>query len=327
MDFKKEFSETIIPINREIESLISEVENKNLRDAMLHYPKAGGKRLRPIFTMLIADAINKSGMKALPYGVALEMVHNFTLIHDDVMDNDDTRRGMKTTHIVYGIPGAILAGDALFAKAFAIVGDMDLNAEHKIDLFKLLATSVLLLAEGQQMDMDFEKSADVKADEYLKMIERKTAVLMSAAAQGGAIVAGANLKLQKSMFEFGRMMGLGFQIWDDVLDLRANEKKLGKPVGSDIRNGKKTLIVIYALETLDADKRKRLEQILGKLDASKSEVDEAIAILDSAGAIDRAERIALELISKAKVLIDDLPEGEDRQKLKDLTDFMIRREW
>jgi len=207
------------------------------------------------------------------------------------------------------------------------VGGMNIEAEQKVALTKLLATSVLLLAEGQQMDMDFEKMAEVKADEYLKMIERKTAVLMSAASQGGAIVAGADLQLQKSMFEFGRLMGLGFQIWDDVLDLRADEKTLGKPVGSDIRNGKKTLIAIYALETLEAAKKRRLEQILGKADASKAEVDEAIAILDSAGAIDRAERIALEMISKAKVLLDDLPEGEDRQRLKDLTDFMIRREW
>jgi len=327
MDFKKEFGEKIAVINKELESLISEMENRNLREAMLHYPKAGGKRFRPIFTMLVADAVGKSGMKALPFGVALEMVHNFTLIHDDVMDNDDTRRGMKTVHVAYGIPAAILAGDALFAKAFAVVGDMDVDPEKRSRLASLLAKSVLLLAEGQQMDMDFEKSSEVKADDYLRMIERKTAVLMSAAAQGGAIVGGAELPLQESMFEFGRLMGLGFQIWDDVLGLRADEKRLGKPVGSDIRNGKKTLIVIYALETLDAGRRGRLSQILGKAAASKEEVEEAIGILDSAGAIDRAERIALEMISKAKTLLDDLPEGEDRQRLKDLTDFMIRREW
>jgi geranylgeranyl diphosphate synthase type I len=327
MDFRKEFGEKIARIDRELESLISEVETKSLREAMLHYPKAGGKRLRPILSMLVADAAGRCGEKALPFGVALEMVHNFTLIHDDVMDNDDTRRGKKTTHVVYGVPRAILAGDALFAKAFAVVGDMDVDAESKSKLNSLLAKSVLLLAEGQQMDMDFEKATEVTAEDYLKMIERKTAVLMSAAAQGGAIVAGAPMQLQESMFEFGRLMGLGFQIWDDVLDLRADEKTLGKPVGSDIRNGKKTLIVIYALESLSAEKRARLGQILGKAGASKAEVDEAIAILDSAGAVDRSERIALEMISKAKELLDDLPEGEDRQRLKDLTDFMIRREW
>lgn len=327
MDFKKEFGEKIQMINRDLEAHISEIENRNLREAMLHYPKAGGKRLRPIFAMLVADAIDKSGAKALPFGVALEMVHNFTLIHDDVMDNDDTRRGMKTTHIVYGVPGAILAGDALFAKAFEVVGGMDIDDERKNRLNSLLARAVLLLAEGQQMDMDFEKTGSVKAEEYLKMIERKTAVLLSAAAQGGAIVACAKEPLQESMFEFGRLMGLGFQIWDDVLDLRADEKILGKPIGSDIRNGKKTLIMIYALESLDDKRKKRLLEILGKSGASKDEVNEAIGILDEAGAIDRAERVALEMISKAKEMLDDLPDTEDRQKLKDLTDFMIKREW
>jgi len=327
MDFKKEFGPKIKMINDDLERRISEIENKNLRDAMMHYPKAGGKRLRPIFTMLVADAISKSGAKAMPFGVALEMAHNFTLIHDDIMDNDETRRGMKTTHIVFGMPAAILAGDALFAKAFEAVGEMDVDSESKNRLNSLLARAVLLVAEGQQMDMDFEKSESIKDEDYLKMIERKTAVLLSAAAQGGAIAAGAKQPLQETMFEFGRLMGLGFQIWDDVLDLRADEKVLGKPIGSDIRNGKKTLIIIYALEVLDSQKKDRLKQIIGKEGASKKEVDEAIAILDSAGAIDRAERIALEMISKAKKLLDDLPEGEDRQKLKDLTDFMIKREW
>jgi geranylgeranyl diphosphate synthase type I len=234
---------------------------------------------------------------------------------------------MKTTHIVFGMPAAILAGDALFAKAFEAVGEMDVDSESKNRLNSLLARAVLLVAEGQQMDMDFEKSESIKDEDYLKMIERKTAVLLSAATQGGAIAAGAKQPLQETMFEFGRLMGLGFQIWDDVLDLRADEKVLGKPIGSDIRNGKKTLIIIYALEVLDSQKKDRLKQIIGKEGASKKEVDEAIAILDSAGAIDRAERIALEMISKAKKLLDDLPEGEDRQKLKDLTDFMIKREW
>ena len=327
MDFKKDFGARIKAINDDLERRISEIENKNLRDAMMHYPKAGGKRLRPIFTMLVADAINKSGAKAMPFGVALEMVHNFTLIHDDIMDNDATRRGMKTTHIVFGVPGAILAGDALFAKAFEVVGEMEVDSERKAKLSSLLARAVLLLAEGQQMDMDFEKAQSIRDEDYMKMIERKTAVLLSAAAQGGAIAAGADERLQETMFEFGRLMGLGFQIWDDVLDLRADEKTLGKPVGSDIRNGKKTLMIIHALETLDEGKKKTLLQVLGKAGASKEEVDEAIAILDAAGAIDRAERISLEMISKAKSLLDDLPEGEDRKRLKDLTDFMIRREW
>jgi len=326
MEFKKIFGEKIELINKELNESISEMDNEKLREAMLHYPKAGGKRLRPIVTMLVADAINKNGMDALPFGIALEMVHNFTLIHDDVMDRDETRRGIRTVHATFGISEAILSGDALFAKAFQVIGDMEIDGERKSRLTSLLARSVLLLAEGQQMDMDFEKMEIISSDEYMKMIERKTAVLYSAAAQGGAIVADASEPLQETMFEFGRLMGVGFQIWDDVLDLRGDEKLIGKPIGSDIRNGKKTLMMIYALESLSDKDASRILEILGNRGASDSEVADTIRIMDSAGAIDRAERIASELIAKAKILLDDLPEGEDREKLKELTDFMIRRE-
>lgn len=326
MDIKKTFGERIARINESLEESIATIENDRLRDAMLHYPKAGGKRLRPLFTMLVADAANGAGEDAMPFGISLELVHNFTLVHDDVMDSDATRRGMKTVHTVFGVPEAILAGDALFAKAFEIVGGMEIDGDRKSQLTTLLARAVLILAEGQQMDMDFEEKDEVTAEEYMKMIERKTGVLYSAAAQGGAIVAGASQSLQESMFEFGRYMGLGFQIWDDVLDLRADEKTLGKPVGSDIRNGKKTLMVIYSLESLDKEKSARLNEILGRRSATYEEVQEAIGLLDSAGAIDRAERIAFEMISKAKALLDDLPGNRERELLKELTDFMIRRE-
>lgn len=325
MDLKSEFKADIEDINQLLIKSISEIENERLRDAMLHYPKAGGKRFRPIVTMLVADAIGGKGEESLPFGIALEMVHNFTLIHDDVIDRDEIRRGIKTVHSAFGTSEAILAGDALFANAFKIIGDMDLDGDIKSKLMSLLACSVLLLAEGQQMDMDFEKRETVSAEEYMKMIERKTAVLYSAAAQGGSIVADAPEPMQESMFEFGRLMGLGFQIWDDLLDLRADEKLLGKPVGSDIRNGKKTLMVIYALESLENGPASKLMELLGSGDAKDSEVAEAIDILNSVGAIDRADRIANELIAKAKTLLDDLPEGEARQKLIDLCEFMIKR--
>lgn len=326
MDFKAVFGDKIKLINEKLIENISDMENEQLKKAMAHYPKAGGKRLRPLVTMLVAAAIDDKGVEALPFGIALEMVHNFTLVHDDVMDRDDTRRGIETVHAAFGIPEAILAGDALFAKAFQVVGDMEIDGERKSHLMSILARAVILLAEGQQMDMDFEKQEIVSADDYLKMIERKTAVLYSAAAQGGAVVAGASEQLEQTMFEFGVVMGLGFQIWDDVLDLRADEKQLGKPVGSDIRNGKKTLIVIYALESLNDKDSSRLLEILGKGSASDAEVEEAIRLIDSAGAIDRADRVSNEFIGKAKILLDDLPENDARKRLIEITDFMTRRD-
>ncbi|MEM2839722.1 MAG: polyprenyl synthetase family protein [Thermoplasmata archaeon] len=325
MDVKEVFKDQIAKINRVLSQSISGIENERLRAAMLHYPSAGGKRLRPITTMLVADAINKSGERSIPFGVALELVHNFTLVHDDVMDNDTVRRGMETVHIKFGLPEAILAGDALFAKAFEIVGNMEIDGERKSRLMTLLAKAVLVLAEGQQMDMDSEKMNAVSSEAYLKMIERKTAVLFSAAAQGGAIIAGAQEPLQETLFEFGRLIGLAFQIRDDILCLKGDPKDTKKPKGSDIRNGKKTLIVIYALEALSGDGRADLKRILGKKDASEREIDEAIAILESSGAIDRAQRVASEMIARAKTLLDDLPNNEYCNLLRELSDYMITR--
>jgi len=326
MDIKERFKEKIERINAALRSSLSSIENERLRKAMLHYPLAGGKRLRPITAMLVADAVSGSGERTIPFGVSLEMVHNFTLVHDDVMDNDTTRRGMRTVHVEYGLPEAILAGDALFAKAFEMVGSMAIDGERKSQLTTLLAKAVLVLAEGQQMDMDSEKLDSVSSEAYLKMIERKTAVLFSAAAQGGAIIAGAPEALQESMFEFGRLIGLAFQIRDDILCLSGDPVRLGKPKGSDIRNGKKTLIVIYALETLKENDRSRLRGILGKRDASEREIDEAIRLIEAAGAIDRAQRVAGEMIGKAKILLDDLPASEARNLLRELADYMISRD-
>lgn len=325
MDVKVAFKNEIEKINAALKDSLSTIENEHLRTAMLHYPIAGGKRLRPITTMLVADAINGRGSVAMPFGIALELVHNFTLVHDDVMDNDATRRGMETVHVRYGLPEAILAGDALFAKAFELVGGMDIDGERKSQLMTLLAKAVLVLAEGQQMDMDFEKLGIVSADAYMKMIERKTAVLFSAATQGGAIVAGASEPMQETLFEFGRLMGLAFQIRDDILCLKGDPRETKKPKGSDIRNGKKTIIIIYALETLSNDRRAELLELLGKKDASEHEVERAITILESAGALDRAQRVASEMIAKAKTLLDDLPDSEHRTLLRELADYMITR--
>lgn len=325
MDIKVAFRNELEKINSALRDGISSIENERLRNAMLHYPIAGGKRLRPITTMLVANALNGTGEVAMPFGIALELVHNFTLVHDDVMDNDSTRRGMETVHVKFGLPEAILAGDALFAKAFELVGGMDIDGERKSQLTTLLAKAVLVLAEGQQMDMDSEKLDVVSAEAYMKMIERKTAVLFSAAAQGGSIVAGAPQPAQETLFEFGRLIGLAFQIRDDILCLKGDPKETKKPKGSDIRNGKKTLIVIYALEALSESDRSALERILGKKDANEQEIDKAIAILESSSAIDRAQRVASEMIAKAKMLLDDLPDNEYRDLLLELSDYMITR--
>lgn len=325
MGFPEDYKDRVERINERLMASLDVMEEKKLSGAMAHYPAAGGKRLRPLLATIVSEAVGGHADSAMPFGIALEMVHNFTLVHDDVMDEDDTRRGLKTVHSLYGVPEAILAGDAMFARAFEIVLESDLPSSDLVELTDILARSVRLLAEGQQMDMDFEERADVTSDEYLKMIERKTAVLYSAAAQGGAIVGGGSEAQQESLFEYGRLMGLGFQIWDDVLDLRSDKATFGKPVLNDIRNGKKTLIAVHALENLEGAEREEFLSVLGKKDASEAELRRARDILEEVGSVDHASRISMELVAKAKERLGVLKDSTHKDALKAFADYMIAR--
>ncbi len=319
------YKDRISTINENLMASFEVVEDANLRAAMAHYPSAGGKRLRPLLATVVSEAVGGEPEAAIPFGIAVEMVHNFTLVHDDVMDEDDTRRGMPTVHSKWGLPEAILAGDAMFARAFELILESDVDDAKRVELVAILAKAVRMLADGQQMDMDFEKRESVGPDEYLEMIERKTAVLYSAAAQGGAIVGGGSKAQQESLFEYGRLIGLGFQIWDDVLDLRSDKETFGKPVLNDIKNGKKTLIVVHALENMKGDDKKAFLEVLGKKDASEEELLAAKALLEKSGSIDYASLIANEFVTKAKECLGVLKDSPHKNALRSLADFMLSR--
>jgi len=325
MVFPEDYKDRVKKVNEYLMHSLDVIENKRLKAAMAHYPAAGGKRLRPLLATITCEAVGGKFEKAIPFGVALEIVHNFTLVHDDVMDEDDTRRGIRTVHAQYGIPEAILAGDALFARAFELVSDTDADAQDVVKLTETLAKAVRLLAEGQQMDMDFEDAKKITSDDYLKMIERKTAVLYSAAAQGGVIVGGGSEAQEEALFEYGRLMGLGFQIWDDVLDLRSDQETFGKPVLNDIRNGKKTLIVVNGLEDLNATERKQFLKVLGNKRATQNQLRLARDLLEDVGAVDHAVMVANGLVAKAKDRLSVLKESKHKEALKAFADYTVTR--
>lgn len=325
MGFPEDYRGRVKEINEYLMRSLDVIEDKKLKAAMAHYPAAGGKRLRPLLATIVCEAVGGKAQRAIPFGVALEIVHNFTLVHDDVMDEDDTRRGIRTVHAQYGIPEAILAGDALFARAFEIVSDTDAEAGDVVKLTEIMAKAVRLLAEGQQMDIDFEDAKRITSDDYLKMIERKTAVLYSAAAQGGVIVGGGTEAQEEAMFEYGRLMGLGFQIWDDVLDLRSDQKTFGKPVLNDIRNGKKTLIVVNGLEDMNPVERRQFLKILGNKKTTPSQLRLARDLLEDVGAVDHAVMVANGLVSKAKDRLSVLKESKHKEALKAFADHMVTR--
>jgi len=325
MGFPEDYKQRVKSVNAYLLNSIEIIENEKLKAAMAHYPAAGGKRLRPLLATIACEAVGGKSRDALPFGVALEMIHNFTLVHDDVMDEDLTRRGIKTVHAAYGIPEAILAGDALFARAFELVPESGAKRADVGDLSGILAKAVRLLAEGQQMDMEFEDLKKVRPEDYMKMIELKTAVLFSAAAQGGCIIGGGTKKQEQALTEYGRSIGLGFQIWDDVLDLISDEKTFGKPVLNDIRNGKKTLMVIEAMEDLRGRELDELLRTLGNEHASQAQLVRARDILDESGMIDHAIRVANGLVKNAKKKLSVLPESRHKDCLGQFADYMVTR--
>ena len=299
-----------------------------LRKAMIHYPEAGGKRMRPVLAMLVAEAVGKRGKAAMPFGCALEIIHNFTLVHDDVMDKDEMRRGRPAVHVLYDEPTAIIAGDALFARAYEILCDTDVPGEDLRRLVRTVSETVYLIAEGQQMDIDFEARQTVGVEEYVLMVEEKTAVLFACAAEGGAIIAGGTDQQVRDMKECARLWGIGFQIWDDVLGILGDEKRTGKPVGNDIRNGKRTLIIVHALEQLKrpCPDRDILMNALGNEHASAEEVGEAIAVLERTGSIEFVTKQAQDYARKAKELLQCLPPSEEKRMISSLIDYAVGRD-
>ncbi len=313
-------------INRELEKALAIGDNETLRTAMKHYPLAGGKRLRPLLAYLVAEAISGNGETTVPYGVGLELIHNFTLVHDDIMDKSDMRRGILSVHKKFNTPTAIIAGDALFALAFENICNLQIDDALLRIIVNDTALAVREVAEGQQMDMEFEKKHDVAVRDYLNMIDKKTSRLYFAAARSGAIIGRGTLEQIKAMGELGYLMGIGFQIWDDILDLDGDEEKTGKPFGGDIREGKRTLMVVYGMNELRGEDRKTFSGILGNPKASRKSVQEAVSLLHKCGAVSYAKNFALEYVREAKEKTTVLKSSEAKELLLEMIDYTVRRD-
>ncbi|MCX6650600.1 MAG: polyprenyl synthetase family protein [Methanomassiliicoccales archaeon] len=327
MDHSKRTREMVKEIDQALLGYVNYGSHEKLIKAMRHYPEAGGKRMRPLMAMLTAEAVGGRGKAALPYGCALEIIHNFTLVHDDVIDQDSVRRGIPAVHVAFDIPTAIIAGDALFARAYEMLADIDVNGEELRRLLRIVSITVFLVAEGQQIDVDNEDKPEVSREEYLGMVEKKTAVLFACAAEGGAIIGRGTDKQIASMKEYARLLGIGFQIWDDVLGIKGDAKRTGKPVGSDIRNGKRTLIVVDALERLEKDPRKSvLTSALGNAQATDAEVNAAIKLLEDIGSIEHARLFALDYAKRAKDLLSCLKDSTEKEMLREMVDYAVGRD-
>ena len=281
----------------------------------------GGKRLRPILTLMTTDCFDGEVSNALDAGLAIEVFHNFSLIHDDIMDKAPLRRGQKTVHEKWNLNTGILSGDAMLIMAYKLFEGY--NVKQFQELTALFSKTALEVCEGQQYDIDFETRTDVSIPEYLKMIEYKTAVLVAAAMQMGAIVADASKENQQKCYDFGRNLGIAFQLQDDFLDAFGDPKTFGKQVGGDIIENKKTYLYLKAMALgSEVDKRK-LKTLYGKNSVHSDEkIATVLQIFEQTGATEATNQSIQDYTKAAFEVLNSLE--IDPIKKEPLRDFGIQ---
>lgn len=284
----------------------------------------GGKRIRPVMCLMGNELFADINLDAYHVATAIELFHNFTLIHDDIMDAAPLRRGMQTVHTKYSESTALLTGDVMMIVAYDYLNKISTLYLHRIlSLFNRTAKEV---CEGQQMDMDFEKQDGVSAADYIKMIELKTSVLLAASLQMGAIMGGASEGNCRHLYEFGKNLGIAFQVQDDYLDAFGDPAKFGKDVGGDIRQNKKTFLLIHALEVANEQQLEGLKQLMQDNPADK--VEQVLNIFRACNVDDWAKQLKQHYLDKAFFHLEEVAVLSARKKpLKQLAEFLVQREY
>ena len=307
-------------------STLSTSKQEKLQSAMLYLIKSGGKRLRATLPYLVGDLLGKTTHSHYEVGAAIEIIHNFTLIHDDIMDDDSVRRGRPAVHVAFDIPTAINAGDAMLATAFELISSSnDIEVRKMPTLVKIIGEMVRRVSEGQQLDIDNENRRNITIDDYLYMIEGKTAVMFEACAKIGGILSDASEKALELLGKWGLNLGLCFQIVDDLIDVVSDSNTSGKPIGSDLIQGKMTCMTIHAINTKDVDLT-NLETVLGAGgDIDRKLIDMAISDLNQSGSIEFCRDLAKKYHKIAKDCLENFKINEGFEVLSKLTDYHINR--
>ncbi len=320
----------MIDINKAIESLDWSKDPQGLYEPIAYTLAAGGKRLRPTLALTAAEAIMNGGLlngdaieNTLPAALALEVFHNFTLLHDDVMDKAAVRRGRPTVHVKWNENTAILSGDQMLIEAYKLLSNVPADKLPQVlKWFNEMATGI---CEGQQYDVDFEHMSQVSIEDYMKMIELKTSVLLANAMRIGGYIAGADEAQQKALYQFGLHIGLAFQIQDDILDVYGDPKTFGKAIGGDICSNKKTFLLLTAMETADAESKAELLQWLMATDRNEEKIAAVTAIYNRLNVREAAEATMEEHTALALAQLDKLPQNEATEKLRVLAEKLATR--
>lgn len=319
---------------RDFQTLAAEFENKfsqfqfpaspaSLYDPCRFALSMGGKRVRPVALLMAAELFSELSEEAFHAAMAVELFHNFSLIHDDIMDKAPLRRGQPTIAAGHGDNTALLAGDIVLIAAYEALNKLSsLHLSPAISLFNQTAREV---CEGQQLDMEFENRDNVSFEEYLHMITLKTSVLLAASLRLGALIGGAGSGNQDLIYRFGKNLGIAFQIQDDYLDAFGDPAKFGKQVGGDILANKKTFLMIHAMQVANEDQLKELRRLM--VSAEKGKVDKVLRIFRDCGVDDWAQKLKQQYADQAMIDLEEIAlQSARKAELKKLASYLLQRE-
>jgi geranylgeranyl diphosphate synthase type I len=328
-------------VNEAIPEDLPVTRPERLYEASRYLLDAGGKRLRPTMSLLVAESLAERSADGIDYravpdrdgghvdilagALAVEVIQSFTLIHDDIMDDDDLRRGVDAVHREYDLSTAILAGDTLYSKAFEILLGTDAPPDRSVAAASQLASACTKICEGQSFDISFEDETDVTTEQYLEMVELKTAVLFGAAAAIPAMLLGAEDDVIDALYGYGIDVGRAFQVQDDLLDLTTPSEQLGKQRGSDLLEDKQTIVTLHARQQgVDVDGLLAEETVET---VTEADVDAAVEQLEAAGSLEFARDTAADLVASGRDHLEVLPDNEARDLLAGIADYLVERDY
>lgn len=292
-----------------------------IKEVVHHLIRSGGKRIRPMLVILASKLCGCHDDQPLPYAAIVEFIHTATLLHDDVVDNAETRRGRQSANTVWGNESSVLVGDFLFTKSFDLM-----VAHHNEEILRVMSRATTELAEGEILEL--LKTCDVKTteDEYFEIIACKTAVLLSAACEVGALLGGVSAEKRAALRDYGYHIGMSFQLTDDLLDYTSTDSTLGKDTGRDLKEGKVTLPLIHALKSASNDERSSIEKDLAKKTLAARDVRRIRKTIEKYGGLEHTSRLSREHVRQAKALLDLFPAGPYKDALLVLADYIVARE-
>lgn len=287
----------------------------------------GGKRLRPALTFLFCEAVGGRARRVLEAAAAVEILHNMTLVHDDIIDQSELRRGKPCIHAMFGLPAAINSGDAMLIKVFEAAADGPHDPVTKNGLIERFAYRAFQITRGQALEFELNTRQDVTDEDVIEVLRNKTGALVALSCEAGAIVGGATKKQLSAATSFGESAGVGFQIVDDILNVAGEVHKYGKEIGGDIREGKRTIMAAHLVRSAPTSERNRFKSLLGRSTITQQEISEAIDMYKRYGSLGYAKRTADRYIENALRALNTLPKSESRDLLGTLAEFLTKRDF